>query len=68
MELREQLDALSDERAALASRNAILEKVFSMRARVDASVRPFPSGPCSVPLAARAAHVPESLDERHGCL
>ena len=42
VELREKLDALSDEKSALASRNAILEKVFSMRARVDASVRAAP--------------------------
>ena len=39
MELRTQLDALTDEKTALASRNAILEKVFSMRVHVDATVR-----------------------------
>ncbi|KAK9802773.1 hypothetical protein WJX73_001306 [Symbiochloris irregularis] len=35
--LRAQLDAMTGEKAALASRNAILEKVFTMRAHLDAS-------------------------------
>ena len=36
--LRSQLEAMTGEKAALASRNAILEKVFTMRAHLDASV------------------------------
>lgn len=40
MELKERLEALANEKTALASRNAILEKVFSMRARMDATACP----------------------------